>query len=282
MTYRELCDRLHAVYDSGEARAVVRLVLEERFGLSMADILCDKVTELSADDRTDLEKIMLRLLNGEPVQYVLGEATFCGRKFRVGPDVLIPRPETEELCRWMTGSDFTPEKDGSPRKILDIGTGSGCIAITLAAESPLAQVTAWDISEKALAVARENAETAGVSVFFEQRDILKATADRERWQFIVSNPPYVCEKEKTSMKPQVFEHEPTLALFVPDDDPLRFYRAIANYAQESLSRGGWLYLEINPDYAADIEAWLATAGFGSVEVKADQFHKLRFVRAKKD
>ena len=282
MTYRELCDRLHAVYDSGEARAVVRLVLEERFGLSMADILCDKVTELSADDRTDLEKIMLRLLNGEPVQYVLGEATFCGRKFRVGPDVLIPRPETEELCRWMTGSDFTPEKDGSPRKILDIGTGSGCIAITLAAESPLAQVTAWDISEKALAVARENAETAGVSVFFEQRDILKATADRERWQFIVSNPPYVCEKEKTSMKPQVFEHEPTLALFVPDDDPLRFYRAIANYAQESLSRGGWLYLEINPDYAADIEAWLATAGFGSVEVKADQFHRLRFVRAKKD
>ena len=177
--YRELCRRIAEKYGLDEARAIVRLVLGERFGLSMTDILCDKVTELSADDRTELEKIMLRLENGEPVQYVLGFAEFCGRRFSVGPEVLIPRPETEELCWWIVEERGTRKEERGRRneeretRILDIGTGSGCIAITLAAELPDAQVSAWDISEKALATARKNADSIGVNVDFEQVDILK-------------------------------------------------------------------------------------------------------------
>ena len=291
MTYRELCNRLHAVYDLGEARAIVRLVLGERFGLSMADILCDKVTELSSDDRTELEKIMRRLLDGEPVQYVLGEAEFCGRKFRVAPGVLIPRPETEELCRWMIEERGARSEERDA--ILDIGTGSGCIAVTLAAEMPRAQVSAWDISAEALKIARENAERNGVEVTFEQVDALNPHPSSlipppssliphpSSLNYLVSNPPYVCESEKTAMKPQVFEHEPSLALFVPDDDPLRFYRAIADFAMQSLKSDGWLYFEANPLYINELRAMLSEKGFDNIEEKCDQFGKKRMIRAKK-
>ena len=261
--YRELCRRLAERYGLDEARAIVRMVLDERFGLSMADVLCGKVTELSADDRTELEKMMVRLENGEPVQYFLGTTTFCGRRFFVNPSVLIPRPETEELCRWMvesggggsplpTSTHWGRGKRGRRNeecgvRILDIGTGSGCIAITLAAEMPDAQVTAWDISEEALAVARKNADFIGVNVHFERQNILNFPSSifhfpspnksplssgrgvgGEALSCIVSNPPYVCQTEKMSMKPHVLEHEPHLALFVPDDDPLLFYRTIGD------------------------------------------------------
>ena len=313
MTYRKLCQRLASVYDMDEARAVVRLLLGERFGLLMADILCDKVTELSADDRTELEKMMRRLENGEPVQYVLGYATFCGRRFRVSPDVLIPRPETEELCQWLIsgvqefGSSGVQEKSHSTlhtqhstlntqhSSILDIGTGSGCIAVTLAAEWPEAQVSAWDISEKALKIARENAERNGASVDFEQVDILNPfniqpstlnpqpstpNTQHPTFNILISNPPYVCESEKAAMERNVLQHEPHLALFVPDDDPLRFYRAIAEYARHALKPNGWLFFEINPAYADDIVQMLQEMQFEQVTLKTDSFGKKRFLRTK--
>lgn len=290
--YRELCRCLAERYGLDEARAIVRLVLGERFGLSMADILCDKVTELSADDRTDLEKMMLRLENGEPVQYVLGSTTFCGRQFFVNESVLIPRPETEELCRWMVEERGTRNEEQGTR-VLDIGTGSGCIAITLAAEMPDAQVSAWDISEQALAVARKNADSIGVKVNFEQVDVLNLSSDSqsplsigrggggEAFTHIVSNPPYVCYNEKNSMKPHVLEHEPHVALFVPDDDPLLFYRAIADFATQSLEPDGWLYFEVNPLCIKELKTMLAKKGFENIEVEIDQFGKERMIRAKK-
>ena len=315
MTYRELCQRLASVYDMDEARAVVRLLLGERFGLSMADILCDKVTELSADDRTELEKMMRRLENGEPVQYVLGYATFCGRRFRVSPDVLIPRPETEELCQWLisgvqefgssgvqdgeergTRNEDAPSHPRTPTpSILDIGTGSGCIAVTLAAEWPEAQVSAWDISEKALKIARENAERNGANVDFEQVDILNSfniqpstlniqhptpNTQHPTFNILISNPPYVCESEKAAMERNVLQHEPHLALFVPDDDPLRFYRAIAEFARHALKPNGWLFFEINPAYADDIVQMLQEMQFEQVTLKTDSFGKKRFLRTK--
>ena len=305
--YRELCRRLAERYGLDEARAIVRWVLGERFGLSMADILCDKVTELSADDRTDLEKMMLRLENGEPVQYVLGFADFCGRRFSVNESVLIPRPETEELCRWMVDSwsvecGVWSEERGTRNeeqgaRILDIGTGSGCIAITLAAEMPDAQVSAWDISEQALAVARKNADSIGVKVNFEQVDVLNlqftiynstlnsqlstTTYHQSPFTHIVSNPPYICDNEKIAMKPHVLEHEPHVALFVPDDDPLLFYRAIADFATQSLEPDGWLYFEVNPLYIKELKTMLAEKGFENIEVKIDLFGKERMIRAKK-
>ena len=308
--YRELCRRLAERYGLDEARAIVRWVLGERFGLSMADILCDKVTELSADDRTDLEKMMLRLENGEPVQYVLGFAEFCGRRFSVNESVLIPRPETEELCRWMVEERGTRNEEQGTR-VLDIGTGSGCIAITLAAEMPDAQVSAWDISDQALAVARKNADSIGVNVNFEQNDILNlpftinnstlnsqlstlnsqlstvncqlstTTYHQSPFTHIVSNPPYICDNEKIAMKPHVLEHEPHVALFVPDDDPLLFYRAIADFAIQTLESDGWLYFEVNPLYIKELKTMLAEKGFENIEVKIDQFGKERMIRAKK-
>ena len=295
--YRELCRCLAERYGLDEARAIVRLVLGERFGLSMADILCDKVTELSADDRTDLEKMMLRLENGEPVQYVLGFADFCGRRFSVAPQVLIPRPETEELCRWIVDSwsvDCGVRNEEREVRILDIGTGSGCIAITLAAEMPDAQVSAWDISDQALAVARKNADSIGVKVDFEQVDVLNLqftmynlqntphfTLHTPPFTHIVSNPPYICDNEKIAMKSHVLEHEPHVALFVPDDDPLLFYRAIADFAIQSLKPDGWLYSEVNPLYIKELKTMLAEKGFENIEVKIDQFGKERMIRAKK-
>ena len=294
--YRELCRCLAERYGLDEARAIVRLVLGERFGLSMADILCDKVTELSADDRTDLEKMMLRLENGEPVQYVLGSTTFCGRQFFVNESVLIPRPETEELCRWMVEERGLRNEEREVR-ILDIGTGSGCIAITLAAEMPDAQVSAWDISEQALAVARKNADSIGVKVNFEQVDVLNlqfpinnstlnsqlstTTYHLSPITCIVSNPPYICDNEKIAMKPHVLEHEPHVALFVPDDDPLLFYRAIADFAIQSLKPDGWLYFEVNSLYIKELKTMLAEKGFENIEVKIDLFGKERMIRAKK-
>ena len=170
MTYEELWHRLTHVYDAGEAKAIVRWVLDVRFGLSLADILCGKVTQLSADDQTELGKIMHRLEKGEPVQYVIGIADFYGRQFQVKPGVLIPRPETAELCEWIIRSEKREVK--SERLVLDIGTGSGCIAITLALEMPDTKVSAWDISNEALSIAQQNAQALKANVTFEKCDAL--------------------------------------------------------------------------------------------------------------
>ena len=303
MKYETLWRRLIGIYDTDEAKAIVRWVLDVRFGLSLTDIVCGKTDELSEAEQIELEAMMQRLEKAEPVQYVVGVAEFCGRQFHVASGVLIPRPETEELLRWiekevigkLKGSyRFAQELKGQ-YSILDIGTGSGCIAITLALELPHAKVTAWDISDDALRIAKKNAETLGSDVTFEQRDILNH-GDRHsdlrcatiiepvpmiQWDLIVSNPPYVCQKEKATMERHVLEHEPHLALFVPDDDPLRFYRAIAHYAKAALKLGGLLYFELNPLYASETEALLQDLGFAETEIKPDMFGKQRFLKAKK-
>lgn len=276
MTYRELWRTLEPLYGNGEARAVTDYVLDVCFGLSKADILCGAVEEMTAEKTAELNKIFGRLMEGEPVQYVLGRAEFCGRWFSVRPGVLIPRPETEELCAWITADS---KASGSP-KVLDIGTGSGCIAITLQLDMPESNVTAWDISADALDVARENAKQLGANVNFVKQDALNAKPEGE-WDVIVSNPPYICEKEKKDMAVNVLEHEPHTALFVPDADPLLFYRAITRLAVQTLNKGGRLYFEINPIYADDTCRMMRAEGMTAVELRSDMYGKQRMAKGVK-
>ena len=372
MTYNQLWKRLTAIYNEREAQAIVRTVLDALFGMSLTDICLGKVTQLSADDTTRLEKIMQRLEKSEPVQYVLGAEWFAGRLFDVAPGVLIPRPETEDLVKWacdeakekekednskeergkeekevskkgeapqkeeqLLSSPLKEEEEGlrkgkdasqkeeqplsSPLKeekeglrkgkdasqkeeqhlssllksnkevsekgeevphpsILDIGTGSGCIAITVALALPQARVTAWDISTDALAIAAGNAHRLGASVRFEHQDALSAPDDEERWDVIVSNPPYICDKERADMSDNVLSYEPELALFVPDSDPLLFYRAIARYASKALKPGGRLLFETNTAYVHEVAQAMADEGFTAIEVRNDCFGKPRMVK----
>ena len=289
MKYQELKRQLMQRYDDSEAAAVARYLLEIKYGLSMADVACGGVEDL---DSSALTADVTRLLNGEPVQYVVGEAEFCGRRFIVRPGVLIPRPETEELCHWILSALNTSPFLGKAT-ILDIGTGSGCIAVTLAAELPNASVSAWDVSERALAVAHENADRLNVPVKFEKQDILHYSLPTgEGWggapdcgpapfSLIVSNPPYVCRSEAAQMEPHVLEHEPHEALFVPDEDALLFYRVIAHLGLQLLQSGGWLYFEINPLYANDLVSLMKEMGYADVETRQDQFGKTRMIRGRK-
>ena len=282
MRYRDLWQRLLSLYDEREAKAIVRLVLEERFGLTLAEMLLGDV-EIK-DNRykigeEELEDMMRRLEQGEPVQYVLGEAWFCGRRFHVEPGVLIPRPETEMLVEWGLEDERLKIKDEGLIDVLDIGTGSGCIAISLALGLPSASVVAWDVSDAALRIARANAEQLGAEVSFVKQDVLAAPDDIALWDVIVSNPPYVCASEAAQMEPHVLEHEPHEALFVPDNDALLFYRAIAQYACRALKPGGRLLFEINPLYAAELSSLLKSMGFAGGELRDDQFGKCRMIKA---
>ena len=284
MNYETLWQRLTDIYETGEAKAIVRLVLEVRFGLTMTDILCGKIEKLTAEEQKDLNHIIQRLETGEPVQYVLGEAEFGGRTFHVEPGVLIPRPETYELCQWIMKERREKKEEGRNTSILDIGTGSGCIACTLAAELADAEVTAWDISDDALRIATENAKRTNVHVSFEKVDVLNTShLNRERpatgLDIIVSNPPYICNKERATMERNVLEHEPELALFVPDDDPLLFYRTIARFAAKALNPSGALYFEINPLYVSEMQQMLSEEGFSHTEIRNDQFGKQRFTKS---
>lgn len=276
MTYRELWRTLEPLYGNGEARAITDYVLDVCFGLSKADILCGAVDEMTAEKTAELNKIFNRLTEGEPVQYVLGRAEFSGRWFNVRPGVLIPRPETEELCAWITADS----KASASPKVLDIGTGSGCIATTLQLDMPESKVTAWDISADALDVARENAQQLGANVNFVKQDALNAKPEGE-WDVIVSNPPYICEKEKKDMAVNVLEHEPHTALFVPDTAPLLFYRAITRLAVQTLSKGGRLYFEINPIYADDTCRMMRAEGMTAVELRSDMYGKQRMAKGVK-
>jgi len=188
--------------------------------------------------------------------------------------VLIPRPETYELCQW----SIDAFKGGT---ILDIGTGSGCIACTIAAALPLAAVTAWDVSETALSVACGNAKRTNVQVSFERVDALNIPPTPDRWDIIISNPPYICERERAAMERNVLDYEPAEALFVPDDDPLLFYRAIAAYGQGALKPGGRLYFELNPLYASDVQHLLSMMLYHNIEIKEDQYGKQRMIRAQR-
>ena len=298
MTYNQLWKRLTVIYNEREAQAIVRTVLDALFGMSLTDICLGKVTQLSADDTTRLEKIIQRLEKSEPVQYVLGAEWFAGRLFSVAPGVLIPRPETEDLVKWACDEAKEKEKEDNSKKergeeekeglkkeeeaphpsILDIGTGSGCIAITVALALPQARVTAWDISPDALAIAAGNAHKLGASVRFEHQDALSAPDDKERWDVIVSNPPYICDRERADMSDNVLSYEPELALFVPDSDPLLFYRAIARYASKALKPDGRLLFETNTAYAHEVAQAMADEGFTAIEVRNDCFGKPRMVK----
>ena len=278
MTYETLCHRLTTCYEAGEAKAIVRWVLDVRFGLSLADILCGKVTQLSSDDQAELEKIMIRLEKGEPVQYIIGVADFAGRQFKVAPGVLIPRPETAELCEWVVSEAM----DAS--QLLDIGTGSGCIAITLAAELPHAQVSAWDISDEALCIARDNATRLGVNVTFEKHDILDisiSASAQPRYDVIVSNPPYIKPSERDEMEENVLSYEPSIALFAPADNPIIFYQKIADFAWKHLRDGGHLFFELNPLTAEAVGDYLRQLGFSDIEFRQDTYNKQRFLKATK-
>ena len=302
-TYQQLWQSLTPLYDAGEAQAIVRTVLDVKYGMTLTDIICGKVNEISADEERKLEEIIIRLQKGEPVQYVLGEADFAGRPFHVEPGVLIPRPETAELCQWIEedfagkstvspkdspedsskdSPEVSPQATDDARRILDICTGSGCIAITLGLNIPNSEVTGWDISEDALRIAQGNVEMmkAG-NVRIEHQDALALPKAAEAADLIVSNPPYICEKEKADMEKNVLEHEPSLALFVPNEDPLKFYRAIAEYASSALKSGGALYFEINPIYEKETREMLEGFGFKNIETKEDAFGKKRMVRAMK-
>ena len=296
-TYQQLWQSLTPLYDAGEAQAIVRAVLDVEYEMTLTDIICGKVNELSSDEERNLEEIITRLQNGEPVQYVLGEADFAGRTFHVEPGVLIPRPETAELCQWIEEDVSSLVADESKR-ILDICTGSGCIAITLGLIIPNSEVTGWDISEDALRIAQGNVEMLKArNVRIEYQDALmlpKAAEAAEiseatetdsalakNWDIIVSNPPYICEKEKADMEKNVLEHEPSIALFVPDEDPLKFYRAIAEYASSALKSEGALYFEINPIYEKETREMLQSLGFKDIETKEDAFGKKRMMRAMK-
>lgn len=277
MTYNELWHRLVPLYPAGEAKAIVRWVLEQTFGFTLTQVLSGKVSELSAEECALLKEIMDRLEKSEPVQYVLGKEQFYGRNYLVDHRVLIPRPETELLCRYMIEQNTTEAQNN--QTIFDIGTGSGCIAITLALELSDATIAACDISEEALQVAQENARRLKANVCFEHKDILAAEPDSRKWTTIVSNPPYICHQEKSHMHPNVVQHEPSQALFVPDYDPLRYYNAIAAYSAKHLKPGGTLWLEINPIYREELIQMLKKRHFIEIETLTDQQQDSRFIKA---
>ena len=297
MTYHDICQRLTPLYGPQEAKAMTRMLLEDLFSLSFADILCGATEHLSDADTLRLQQSVARLLDAEPLQYVTGTAFFCGHPFHVAPGVLIPRPETE----WIVDTAVNLVTSSAPR-ILDIGTGSGCIAISisLALADRHCHTEAWDISEDALRIATDNADRLGAEVKFRRRDALRLEEDfpaeenqggaealsdtnaaAESWNIIVSNPPYICNREAADMHANVLRHEPHLALFVPDTDPLLFYRAIARYAMRSLRKGGWLLFECNMLYAHDTAQMASDMGFATSVVEDDCFGKPRFVKAQK-
>ena len=270
--FKDIVQALTARYGAGEARATAFIVLEDAFGVSRLDIYTDKVRKFSEEERCRLTNILQRLQAGEPLQYVLGTAAFGGLTFHVTPATLIPRPETEELVEWAGTTEG---------HVLDAGTGSGCIAITLAHRNPKAHVTAWDISEDALQVASQNAQDNGVQVNFERHDMLTELPAAQSLDLIVSNPPYVCEREKADMEEHVLQHEPATALFVPDEDPLRFYKALARIGKHALRPGGVILMEINRAYGPETLALFQNDDYTGAELRKDDFGNDRLVRARK-
>ena len=273
----EIRDALRENYPDTEALALAKMLLVEVFGFSTLELYGGKDKEISGKHRDVLDEMIRRLKKNEPIQYIIGIETFGGLTFEVNQNVLIPRPETRELVEWIA-EDCQLE---DPCKILDIGTGSGCIAISLAKLLEQAEVEAWDVSEGALQVARRNAERNQVDVLFRKMDVLGDVPEGMLYDVIVSNPPYIAEKEKSQMEHNVLDWEPSIALFVPDEDPLLFYRRIAQLGGSMLKKGGSLYYEINQAYGQETMEMLASMGYQSIELRKDAWGNDRMVKAKR-
>jgi release factor glutamine methyltransferase len=272
----------------GEAKAVALMLLEKVAGLPAAKALIADGNDLLCRRQTLLE-LAARVAKGEPVQYVLGEADFCGLTMKVRPGVLIPRPETEELVHWIVETLHTKQSAVNCQlstvnyQLLDIGTGSGCIAVALAKKLEGAEVEAWDVSEVALEVTKENAEKNGVKVKVNKVDVLSPQTSHLKpltsYDVIVSNPPYICEEEREEMEKNVLEHEPELALFVPNHDPLLFYRQIVELGLTMLKEKGLLFFEINRRFGEEVVKMLQEKGYQEVELRQDLFGNDRMVKA---
>lgn len=268
---------LSGKYSDREIEAYIRIIFENLLGYTPVDIIMHKDTVLSDFISSKIDRVIEELLNNKPIQYIFGYTYFHGHKFIVTPDTLIPRPETEELVDLIIA-----ENKDYDIPVLDIGTGSGCIAISLAIGMNFPEVTAMDISASAIETARQNARNLKTKVNFIVADILKTDIPaKEEYGIIVSNPPYICDREKKSMEPNVLDYEPHSALFVPDDNPLLFYKAIAKYSIAALTTQGKLYFEINNLYAVQICAMLEEWGFREISVHKDVHNQPRFISATK-
>lgn len=271
-----LREQLSKSYEPQEANALARIIFCDMLGQSNVDYYLCKDMDLSGNEEEKVKSILQRLEKYEPIQYIEGKKYFSGREFFVRQGVLIPRPETEELV------ELAAQACKPNAKILDIGTGSGCIAISLAKKLPEAEVHAWDISEAALEVAKQNNEQLSASVHFEQHDILtyQATGE-EAFDLIISNPPYITESEKAEMEANVLAWEPSIALFVPDNAPLLFYRRIGELALRMLTPNGKLFFEINRAYGDATKQLLCNQGYKNIHIQKDLSGNDRFVYAEK-
>lgn len=271
-----ICQQLTSLYELSEAVAIADLALQSILSVSKLEVLMGRASDLSVDQQNSVRSIALRLKNGEPIQYILGETEFFGHLFKVGAGVLIPRPETEELVDWIC----TSHRQFSG-KLLDIGCGSGCIAVSLASAFSNANVTAVDVSDFALRYTAQNADLNNVTINILQEDILNPSPvlSNERFDIIVSNPPYVLASEKQLMHKNVLDNEPHLALFVDDTDSLLFYNVISDLAKSHLNLGGWLYFEINEQKGNETVEMLNNKGFVNIELRKDLNGKDRMVAA---
>lgn len=268
--------RLHGYYPDSEIVSIAKLLLTQVFGMSVIELYAGKDNSFSANEQKQLDDILIRLQKYEPVQYIIGVEDFYGLTFEVDPNVLIPRPETEELIDWIV-----QENKSAGLRVLDVGTGSGCIAVSLAKNLEDAEVTAWDISEGALQVAARNCRRNGVDVRLEQKDILQLSSSDRQFDVIVSNPPYIAMKEKADMEANVLDWEPGLALFVPDEKPLLFYRKISELGLEMLKPGGRLFFEINRAYGKQVVQMMSALGYRNVELKKDISQNDRMIKAER-
>lgn len=275
---------LAAIYDAQETEAITLMVLTEILNASKATIKAFSEKELTLTQQEEANNILTQLKTGKPLQYALGYTEFYGLKFLVNPSVLIPRPETEELVQWAIEAVGSFKLAVGGLNILDIGTGSGCIAISLKKNLPASQVSAIDISTGALQMAKENAMLNEVDVNFIEADILNIKSEIKipKSEIIISNPPYVTLLDKTQMHTNVTDFEPHTALFVPEDDPLLFYKAIADFAMNNLVANGLLFFEINEGLGRETVDLLESKGFKDVELRQDMGGRDRMVKAKHD
>lgn len=273
----EIRDALRGHYPDSEAFSIAKMLLTEVFGFSTLELYGGKDKEISGKHRDVLNEMIGRLQKNEPIQYIIGKEDFGGLTFEVDANVLIPRPETRELVQWIVDD----HSSGIPLRMLDVGTGSGCIAISVAKRLPNARVEAWDVSEGALQVASRNARKNEVDVHFRQQDVLSAVPQKGGYDVIVSNPPYITEKEKKDMDANVLDWEPSIALFVSDDDPLLFYRQIARLGLDMLNENGTLYFEINQAYGQETMLMLKELGYGQLELRKDAWGNDRMIKAKR-